>query len=215
MEGEVLENLKKAVTEYNADAAEQWAKKAVTEQVDPVKALEALTTGIRWVGDCFGRGEAFLPELVAAAEAMQSAAVIIEEELKKRKAKRQTLGTVVIGTVFGDIHNIGKSMVCTLLTAEGFTVHDIGINIAAEQFVEAVKQFKPEILAMSALLTITAPEQAKVIKALKEAGIRDKVKIMVGGGAITEKFAQNIGADGYDPTAPGAVLLAKRLLGLK
>ena len=212
---EVIENLKRAVIEYDVEGAASWAGKAVAEQIDPLKALDALTISIRQVGDAFGRGELFLPELAAAADAMQSAMPIIEEELKKREVKRKTLGTVVIGTVYGDIHNIGKSMVSTLLVADGFTVHDLGINITADEFIKAINNYKADILAMSALLTITAPEQAKVISALKEMGLRDKVKIMVGGGAITYKFAESIGADGYDPTAPGAVVLAKRLIGLE
>lgn len=210
---EILENLKRAVMEYDVDGAASWASKAVVEQIDPLQALDALTAGIRQVGDAFGRDELFLPELAAAADAMQRAMPIIEEELKKREVERKTLGTVVIGTVYGDIHNIGKSMVSTLLIAEGFTVHDLGINITAGEFIKAVSNYKADILAMSALLTITAPEQAKVISALKETGIRDKVKIMVGGGAITYKFAESVEADGYDPTAPGAVTLARRLIG--
>ena len=212
---EVLKNLKEAIIEYDPDSAANWARKAVEEQIDPLEAFDALTTSIRQVGDAFGRGELFLPELIAAAQAMEMATPIIEEELNKRNVKRETLGTVVIGTVLGDIHTIGKAMVSIVLKAEGFTVYDLGINIGADKFIKAVMDYTPDILAMSALLTTTALEQAKVINALKDAGIRDKVKVMVGGGAITEDFAQNIGADGYDPTAPGAVGLAKRLLGIK
>lgn len=210
---EILENLKKAVKEYNNEGAMSWAKKAVEEKIDPIKALDAMTGAIRQVGDGFDRGELFLPDLVGASGAMQAAMPIIEEEIKRRGTKRESLGTVVAGTVFGDIHSIGKSMVCTLLMAEGFEVHDISTDVKAEEFIEAVRKYKPDILAMSALLTMTAPEQKKVIEALKEEGLRDKVKIMVGGGAITKEFADNIGADGYDPTAPGAVKLAKSLVG--
>ena len=144
---------------------------------------------------------------------MQSAVPIIEEELKRTGAKRVLPGTVVAGTVFGDIHSIGKTMVCALLTADGFDVIDLGINVKADQFVEAVKKHRPDILAMSALLTVFASEQKKVIETLKKEGIRDEVKIMVGGGAISQEFADRIGADGYDPTAPGAVKLARNLIG--
>ncbi len=213
MEVEILENLKKAVVEYDSEAAANWATKAVEEKVDPIKAVDALTVAIRQVGDGFGRGELWLPDLVGAADAMQAAMPIVEEEIKRTGAKREALGTVVAGTVFGDIHSIGKTMVCTLLIAEGFEVHDLGINIKAEQFIEAIKKYDADILAMSALMTTTAPEQIKVIDILKEEGLRDKVKAMVGGGAITSAFAESIGADGYDPTAPGAVELAKRLVG--
>ncbi len=210
---ETLENLKRAVVEYDTEAAASWAKKIVEEKVDPIKALDALTETIKQVGDRFGRGELWLPDLVGAADAMQAAMPIIEEELKRTGAKRKALGTVVAGTVFGDIHSIGKSMVCTLLTAGGFEVHDLGVNIKAEEFLEAVDKYQANILAMSALLTMTAAEQKKVIDTLKEKGIREKVKVMVGGGAITADFAESIGADGYDPTAPGAVELARRLVG--
>ena len=210
---ETLENLKRAVVEYDTEAAASWARKIVEEKVDPIKALDALTETIKQVGDRFGRGELWLPDLVGAADAMQAAMPIIEEELKRTGAKRETMGTVVAGTVFGDIHSIGKSMVCTLLVAGGFEVHDLGVNIKAEEFLEAMEKYQADILAMSALLTTTAAEQKKVIDTLKEKGIREKVKVMVGGGAITADFAQSIGADRYDPTAPGAVELARRLVG--
>ncbi|GAH83740.1 unnamed protein product [marine sediment metagenome] len=123
---EPLENLKRAVMEYDTEAAASWARKAVEAKVDPIKAVDALTEAIRQVGDGFGRGELWLPDLVGAADAMQAATPIIEEELKRTGAKRETMGIVVAGTVFGDIHSIGKSMVCTLLTAGGFEVHDLG-----------------------------------------------------------------------------------------
>jgi len=210
---EIFENLKKAVIEYDTEGAASWTRKAMEEKVDPIKALDALTEAIRQVGDGFARGELWLPDLVGAADAMQAAMPIIEEELKKTGAKRETLGIVVAGTVFGDIHSIGKSMICTLFTVEGFEVHDLGVNIKAEEFLEAIDKYQADILVMSALLTTTATEQRRVINALKEAGLRDKVKVMVGGAAITADFAQSIGADGYDPTAPGAVELAKRLVG--
>jgi len=213
MNAEILENLKKTIIEYDSEGAASWARKAVQEKIDPVKALDTMTAAIKQVGDGFARGELWLPELVGAADAMTSATPIIEEEIKRRRTKRESLGTVVIGTVYGDIHSIGKTMVAALLTADGFVVNDLGINVTAENFVEGVKRYSPDILAMSALMTMTAPEQKKVIATLKKEGLRDKVKIMVGGGAITQEFADSIGADGYDPTAPGAVKLARRLIG--
>jgi len=209
---DIFENLKKAITEYDADKAASLAKKAVEEKIDPVKVLDAMTKAIRQVGDGFGRGELWLPDLVGAADAMSSAVPIIEKEIERTGARRESLGIIVAGTVFGDIHSIGKTMVCTLLTAEGFKVHDLGINIKAEQFLEAIKKYNANILAMSALMTMTASEQRKVIEYLKKENLRDKIKIMIGGGAITEEFAKDIGADGYDPTAPGAVRLARELV---
>lgn len=213
MSEEILEGLKQSIIEYNAEEAANWARKAVKEKIDPIKVLDVMIEAIRKVGDGFGRGELWLPDLVGAAESMSSAMPIIEEEIKRRGMKRASLGTIVIGTVYGDIHSIGKTMISTLLTAAGFTLHDLGVDVTAEKFVEGIKRYKPDILAMSALMTITAPEQKKVIAALKKAGLRDKVKIMVGGGAITQEFADSIEADGYEPTAVGAVKLAKRLIG--
>ena len=210
---EVLDNLKKAITEYDREGAASWAKKAVQERIDPTKALDAMTVAIRQIGNGFNKGELFLPDLVGAADAMSAATPIIEEEIKRVGAKKKSLGTVVIGTVYGDIHTIGKTMVATLLAADGFTVHDMGINVNANSFIEGIKQYNADILAMSSLMTTTATEQKKVIETLKKEGLRDKVKIMVGGGAITQEFADSIGADGYDPTAVGAVKLASRLIG--
>ena len=209
----IYDNLKKAITEYDAPKAESLAREVIRKNQDLIKALDALTDAVRQVGEGFGKGELFLPDIVGAAEAMTAATPILEEEIKKRGVERESLGSVVIGTVYGDIHTIGKTMVATMLTVEGFTVHDAGINVSAEQFLERLKQHEAEILAMSAILTTTAQEQRKVIETLKKEGLRDKIKIMVGGGAITQEFSDSIGADGYDPTAPGAAKLARRLIG--
>jgi methanogenic corrinoid protein MtbC1 len=213
LENKILDNLKRVVLEYDSKGAVDWAKKAIEEKVEPLKALEALTEAIRQVGDDFETGERFLPELVAAADAMQKATSILEEEIQRIGAKRESAGVIVMGTVFGDIHNIGKTMVCTLLTANGFEVIDLGVDVEASRFIEAIKEHKPDILGMSALLTPMASEQRKVIEMVKNEGLRDKVKIMVGGGAIDEAVAKSNGADGYESTAPGAVKLAKRLIG--
>jgi methanogenic corrinoid protein MtbC1 len=213
MSTEVLEALSNAITTYDRDEAERCARELVQRKTDPLEALNVMTEAIRQVGDGFGRGELWLPDLVGAAAAMEAATPIIEEEIKRVGATRESLGKVVIGTVFGDIHTIGKTMVATLLTAAGFAVADLGINVTAESFIEGITDHHADILAMSALMTTTAPEQRKVIDILVKEGLRDKIKIMVGGGSITQEFAKSIGADGYDPTAPGAVALAMRLMG--
>ena len=210
---ETIEKLKMAILEYDPTAAALLAKQCVADHTDPLLAIDALTAVIRQVGDAFGRGEIFLPELIGAARAMESAQPVLLEELTSRNMQRKPVGTVVIGTVFGDLHNIGKAMVSTLLTAAGFAVHDLGVNVTAEEFVEAVKAYEPNLLAMSALLTLTAPEQEKVIRALEREGLRRQVSVMVGGAAIDERFAKDVGADGYDPTAGGAVVLARKLIG--
>ena len=213
MGNELLERLKSAITDYDPEASAQCARKAVAAGIAPSEILSAMTDAIREIGEGFNRGDLFLPDLIGAADAMSAATPIVEEEIRRVGADTQSTGSVVIGTVYGDIHTIGKTMVATLLQAEGFTVHDIGINVTAEQFVDSVRKYKPNILAMSALMTMTAPEQRKVIESLRAQGLRDGVKIMVGGGALTQEFADTIGADGYDPTAPGAAKLARKLVG--
>lgn len=215
MQTEVLEGLRKAILEYNAGAAASWAKKAAEKKVDPVKTLEVVTETLRAVGEGFGKGELWLPDLIGAADATQAAIPIIDAEIKKTGAKRKSAGKVVLGTVAGDIHDIGKAMVASLLRADGFEVIDLGINVPDTEFAEAVRKHEPDILAMSALLTITSFQMISVIATLTEKGLRDKVKIMVGGGAITQEFANQIGADGYEVSAPKAVPLAKKLVGAK
>ena len=211
MTADIVENLRKAILEYNTEAAAIWARKAIEAKIEPARALDAMTEAIREIGDGFDKGDLFLPDLVGAADAMLAAQPIIEERIMPG-SRHESLGQVVIGTVYGDIHTIGKTMVATLLVADGFTIHDMGINVTAEEFIEGTKRYKPDILAMSALLTTSAREQRKVIEALEREGLRDKVKIMVGGGAITEEFAASIGANGYASTAPKAVKLARKLL---
>ena len=213
MSNETLQHLKQAVLEYNGTAARTWAEKSVEEGTDPLETLNVLTKAIRDVGEKFGRGELWLPDLIGASDAMLEATPVIQAEIDRRGVERQNMGTVVIGTVKGDIHNIGKSMVATLLTAEGFDVHDVGVDAPPEAFVDAIQEHSADILALSALMTTTAPQQRRVIEILVEKGLRDAVKVMVGGGGITEAFAESIGADGYDPTAPGAVRLARSFVG--
>jgi len=214
MSEQILNNLKKALQEYDREGLIAWSTKAVEGGVDPLMAIGALTEVIQEIGDGFRRGDLFLPDLIAAGSTMEAGMAVLTAELKKRGLQRKALGKVVIGTVFGDIHSIGKDMVGTLLTAGGFLVQDLGIDVKAEKFVEAVKEHQPDLLAMSALLTTTAKEQKVVIEALKKENLREKVKVMVGGGAIDQAFANSIGAEGYAPTAPEAVTLAKSLLGL-
>lgn len=210
VESEVLEQLEQAVLAYDGKAAAALAQTAMESGIDPLRVLDVLTGTIRSVGDRFGRGECWLPDLVGAAEALASATTIVEDEIQRRGGQGRKSATVVIGTVYGDIHNIGKNMVATLLKASGFQVVDVGVNVKAERFVEAIKSSNADALALSALLTTTAPEQKKVIQALKDEGIRERVKVMVGGAALTREFASSIGADGYEATAIGAVELAKR-----
>jgi methylmalonyl-CoA mutase cobalamin-binding domain/chain len=209
-----LEEVKQAVLRFDKTSVEVLTRSAIDEGIEAVDVFEALKEVIGRVGEDFSKGLLFLPHLVGAADALEGGMPIVMEEIKRRGKKVESLGTVVIGTVYGDIHSIGKTMVATLLAAEGFAVKDIGINVPASDFVKAVEGDDVHIVAMSTLLTTTAPEQSKVIDTLEKRGLRDRVKVMVGGGAITKEFADSIGADGYSGTAPGAVKLAKNLLGI-
>jgi len=211
----LLDALKRIVVEFDIDNAEATAKKATSQGVNPLKAAEALTEGIREVGDRFGTGELFLPDLVCASEVVKNALPVITSELEKQGKTLKSLGKVVIGTVFGDIHSIGKSMVATLLFASGFEIVDLGINVKGEEFLKAVKEHNPDIVAMSALLTTTIMEQKNVIDGLKKENLRSKVKVIVGGSPINQEFAESIGADGYGSTAPEGVRVVKSLLGIK
>ncbi len=212
---DILNDLKDMVTNFDVDNAENIAKKAIEEGVDPLQAAKALTEAIRQVGEKFGKGELFLPDLVCASEVLKKSFPIINAEIEKKGKKQETLGKVIIGTVFGDIHSIGKGMVSTLLYASGFEVIDLGVNVKAETFLKKIKEESPDILAMSALLTTTAQEQKNVIEGLKKQDLRNKVKVIVGGSPINQEFADSIGADGYGSTAPEGVKVAKRLLGIK
>ena len=209
----LLDDLKRSIKTYDRDLAARTVDKIIENKIDPLVAMDAMTETIRVIGEGFEKGEFFLPDLVGGADAMTAALPALDAEIKKGGSEIKSFGSVVIGTVLGDIHSIGKTMVATLLTAAGFSVHDIGIDVHAEEFISAIKKFSADILAMSALLTTTAPEMEKVISQLKKEGLRDTIKIIIGGGAITQQFSDNIGADGYNPTAPGAVKLAKKLLG--
>ena len=210
---DTLKKLQEAILEYDTSRAKNLALKSVEEGIDPLRTIDALTNTIKQVGDSFNNGELWLPDLIGAASAMQAAIPILEEQIKKSGKIRKSSGIVVIGTVFGDIHNIGKDMVATLLVADGYQVVDLGVNINADQFISAIKKHQPDLLAMSSLMTMTAPEQGKVINALKKESLREKIKIIVGGGAITKDFADEIGADGYGALATDAVDLARELLG--
>jgi methylmalonyl-CoA mutase cobalamin-binding domain/chain len=210
---EPLDKLVKSLVIYDENLSKEAIYEIIANKTDPLIALARMTEVMRLIGDGFEKNELFLPDLLSASDTMKSVMPVLEEEIKKRGEKRDSIGKVVIGTVLGDIHSIGKTMVATLLSANGFEVIDIGIDIKSEKFIEAVKKNKADILAMSALLTTTAYEQKNVMAVLDKEGVRKKVKVIVGGGAITEEFANKIGADGYSATAPGAVKLCKDLLG--
>ena len=210
---EVLIQINKSIKDFNSLEVKSLTEEALNLKIDPLLILDLFNNVLKEIGDAYQKGDLFLPELVGAASTVEGSMSIVVDEIIKSGKQVKSVGKVAIGTVFGDIHSIGKAMVATLLTAGGFTIIDLGINVPAEKFVEVVEKSDVDILAMSALLTTTAPEQEKVIEILKQKKLRDKVKIIVGGGAITREFAESIGADGYGPSAPAAVNLAKKLLG--
>jgi len=210
---EIYEKLAQSVIDGEPEDAAELAQKALDDGLDPLTCInEGLTKGIVRVGELFADGEYFLPDLIIGGEAMKEALAILEPALVGDQ-ERQVLGRVVLGTVEGDLHEIGKTLVGTMLTANGFMVKDVGVDQAAEVFVEAVKEINATIVGTSALLTTTMQEQKKVIEALEEAGLRDKVKVMVGGAPVTQAWADEIGADGYAEDAISAVGVAKELVG--
>jgi len=212
MSQEMLDKLAEAVIKGETDHAEALAKEALEKGLDPLQCItEGLTKGIQKVGELFGSGEYFLPELIVGADAMKSALDILEPALVGDQA-REVVGTIVLGTVEGDLHEIGKNLVGTMLTANGFKVIDIGVDKTASEFIDAVKEFGANLVGASALLTTTMLQQEKLIAALKDAGLREQVMVMVGGAPVTESYAKQIGADGYAENAISAVDLAMRLV---
>lgn len=211
---EVFDELKSAITNFDVDKVVEAAKKSVSLDIDPLEAIErGLSSGLREVGERFEDGELFLIHIVAAAEAAQKAMKeVFEPQLLKQKKTRKSLGKVVIGTVKGDIHDIGKTIVASMLSASGFDVYDIGKDVPSEEFVERAKEMDANIVAASALLSTALPVQREIVEALRKAGMREKVKVMVGGGPVTQEWAEEIGADGYGSNAVEAVKVAKRLL---
>jgi corrinoid protein of di/trimethylamine methyltransferase len=214
MSQETFEKLTNSIIEGDPDAAVALTKEALQAGLEPLDVInQGLVPGMNVVGEKFETGEYFLPNLVIAGSAMQMAMEILEPELKERQQERASLGKVVIGTVHGDIHEIGKSLVATMLSANGFEVFDLGVDVTTETFVSTVKNNAAQLLGLSALLTTTMTVQRDVIDALGEAGIRDQVKVLVGGAPVSMEWADTIGADGYAEDAMAAVALAKRLVG--
>jgi len=207
---DAVTRLRNAVINYEMETIADLAKQSLKDGVDPLLAIEkGLAEGIKTVGERFGKGEIFLPELVMGAEAMKTALAILEPAVPKGK-HRSTAGKVVIGTVQDDIHEIGKNLVSTMLSSNGFEVVDLGVNVPTADFLKKADEVKPQMIAMSALMTTTMPRMAEVIAPLKKKN--KSVKVLVGGAPVTDTYAKEIGADGYSGDASGAVDQAKRLV---
>ena len=214
MSNDLYAQMAKAIIDGEAEEAAALAQAGLTAGLAPGDILDqGFVKGIEEVGDLFAKGEFFLPELVQGAEAMKAAVAVLQPAIDAAGGGRQTLGSAVAGTVAGDIHEIGKTIVCSMLSAAGFTVTDVGCDVPIESFVAKVQRALPDLLLLSALLTTTMPNQAKTIEALKEAGLREHVKVMIGGAPTTRAWADEIGADGYAEDAIEAVATAKSLLG--
>jgi len=211
MSEEMFEKLIQAVVDGETEDAVSLAKRALDKGIDPLACItEGLTKGIQKVGELFNSGEYYLSELIIGADTMKAAMDILEPALAGDQ-KREFVATVVIGTVEGDLHEIGKTLVGTMLTANGFNVIDIGVDRQTSEFLNAIKENDATIVGASALLTTTMQQQQRLIDALDEAGLREQVKVMVGGAPVTQSFAEQIGADGYAEDAISAVNLAFQL----
>jgi corrinoid protein of di/trimethylamine methyltransferase len=211
---EIFEKMAQSIIDGDSEIAQELAQQAVNQDIDPLEAIsQGFVIGVNKVGEAFAKGDAFLPELVMAGEAMKAAVAVLEPELARRGTERTMLGNVILCTVEGDIHEIGKTLVGTMLSSAGFKVFDLGVDVPVMKVVEKAREVNADIVAMSALLTTTMVHQKDVIEALEDIGIRSKVKVMVGGAPVTKEWVKQIGADGYSEDAIGAIKVAKQLLG--
>lgn len=214
MSDELFKQMAQSIIDGEKEVAEELAQKAVETGIPPLDAItKGFVVGVNYIGDLFGKGEAFLPELVMAGEAMKAAVAILEPELKKLGEAREMMGRVVLATVEGDIHEIGKTLVGTMLSASGFEVVDLGVDQPAEKIIGKALEIDANLIGMSALLTTTMVRQREVIEELDKEGLRPRIKVMVGGAPITKDWAEKIKADGTSEDAIGAVQLAKKLVG--
>jgi len=208
-----LEPIYQAVLDGDAKGAEAAVKAALAANVPAEDILKkACIPAMGEVGRLFEEGEKFVPEMLISARAMQTAVGLLKPLLAQ--ANIQPAGKIVMGTVQGDLHDIGKNLVGMMMEGSGFEVIDLGTDVTPAKFVDAVRQHKPQVMGMSALLTTTMPSMKKCVEALKEAGLRDQVKILIGGAPLTQAYADQIGADGYAPDASSAARTAKALLGM-
>jgi len=206
----LLEELYTAILEGQRDVAKEMVELSMQEGLDPADVLDAMVKAMGEVGRLFEEGEYFVPEMLIAARAMKTGMEILKPRLVD--ADIQPVGKIIAGTVKGDLHDIGKNLVCMMLEGAGFQVVDLGTDVSPEAFVAAVNEHQPDFMAMSALLTTTMPSMQSTIEALKSAGLRDHVKVLIGGAPINNAYAEKIGADGYAQDASRAVKLAKSLI---
>ena len=214
MSEELYKEMAQCIIDGDSDISAELARKSIELNMHPLDAItKGFVIGVNYIGDQFGKGEAFLPELVMAGEAMKAAVAVLEPELLKLGEAREMMGKVVLATVEGDIHEIGKTLVGTMLSASGFEVTDLGVDQPAEKIIGKALEINAQIIGMSALLTTTMVRQREVIEELDKEGLRPRIQVMVGGAPITKEWAEKIKADGTSEDAVGAVQLAKKLVG--
>ena len=210
---DVIEEIRENLLEFEVDKVGQLIRTAIDQGIDAKTILhQGLIAGMNVVGEQFREAEIFVPQVLLAAKAMNTALGILEPVLSS--AEREPLAVVILGTVKMDVHDIGKNLIGIMLKGAGFEVHDIGTDVSPETFVEAARQHKAQMICMSALLTTSMPSMKKSVETFKMSAIKDKVKTMIGGAVVTQQYADEIGADGYAPDAGSAVSKAKALLGL-
>jgi corrinoid protein of di/trimethylamine methyltransferase len=210
----LYKDMAQCIIDGDSEVSVELAKKSIELKMHPLDTItKGFVPGVNYIGDQFGAGEAFLPELVMAGEAMKAAVAVLEPELLKLGEAREMMGKVVLATVEGDIHEIGKTLVGTMLSASGFEVTDLGVDQPADKIIGKALEIDAQIIGMSALLTTTMVRQREVIEELDKEGLRPRIKVMVGGAPITRDWATKIKADGYSEDAVGAVKLAKELVG--
>jgi len=208
----VLTEIRQNVINGKRDIVQEKVKSAIEQKVAPDKILtEALISAMSEVGDRFEKGEFYVPEMLIAARAMQAGLAILKPRLMEEGIP--TAGKVIIGTVKGDLHDIGKNLVSMMLEGAGFEIVDLGTDVPPQKFAEAIREHKPEVVGMSALLTTTMQGMRSTIQAMEDMGVRKNVKVIIGGAPVTEAYAKEIGADGYAPDASRAVALTRKLLG--
>ncbi|MGP8175845.1 MAG: corrinoid protein [Terracidiphilus sp.] len=213
MHEEQFNAMRQSIVDGAPEHASELAHKALELGIAPLEAInQGFVPGLNYIGEQFNHGEAFLPDLVMAGEAMTAAVAALEPEMQKRGLQREILGKVVLGTVKGDIHEIGKTLVSTLMTASGFQVFDLGVDVPIERFAEKARELQADIVGVSALLTTTMQGQKSVVESLDRHGLRPRVKVIVGGAPVTHAWAEKIGADGYGEDAMAAVAIARSLL---
>jgi 5-methyltetrahydrofolate--homocysteine methyltransferase len=208
----LFEGIKNSIIDLDREECLRLAQEALDAGINPLEVIEnGLKIGIQIVGTKYEEGELFIVDLMMAASAMKAAVELLEPHISSEMKEKASAGKIIIGTVEGDIHDIGKTIVSTLLAANGFEVIDLGSEVPASKFIEKIKEFKPDIVGMSALLTTTMPKMQEVIEALEKEDLRDAVKVMIGGAPVTKEFAAKIGADGYAKDAEEAIKWAKEL----